>query len=148
MSNFRLQQPMVHLPSFKVYQVTGLFLKAEIETLGLEIPLGMLDGQYYHTDFEGWGKVLYNLTFSSGLYKKDKFDCENYALKAMNLCAERYGLNTLALVIGSIPQGRHGFNMFYFGDGFRLWEPNMGFDWSGEPFEIGEYGYQSDKVLI
>ena len=148
MSNFRLQQPWVHLPSFEVYQVTGLLLKAKIEALGLEIPLGMLDGQYYYTNLEGWGKVLYNLTFSSSLYKKDKFDCENYALKAMNLCAERYGLNTLALVIGNIPQGSHGFNMFYFGERFMLWEPNMGFDWSGEPFELGEYGYQPSQVFV
>jgi len=148
MSSFKLQQPVVHLPSFKVYQVSGLLLKAKIEALGLELPLGMLDWQYYHTDLEGWGKILYDLAFSSSLYKKDKFDCENYALKAMNLCAERYGLNALALVVGNIPQGRHGFNMFYFGEGFMLWEPNMGFDWSGEPFEIGDYGYQPEQILI
>ena len=148
MSNFKLQQPVVHTPGFEVHQISGLLLKARIEDLGLEMPLGMLDWQYYHTDLEGWGKILYNLVFSSSLYKKDKFDCENYALKAMNLCAERYGLNSLGLVVGNIPQGRHGFNMFYSGEGLMLWEPNMGFAWSGGPFEIGDHGYQLDKVLI
>ena len=148
MSSFKLQQPVVHLPSFKVYQITGLLLKAKIEALGLELPLGMLDWQYYHTDLEGWGKILYDLAFSSSLYEKDKFDCENYALKAMNLCAERYKLNTLALALGHIPIGYHGFNIFFYGDGFMLWEPNVGFLWSGEPFEIGENGYQPDRVVI
>ena len=148
MSSFKLQQPWIHLPSFKEYQITGVLLRSKLKDLGLEVPLGMLDSMYYHTDLEGWGKVLYDLAFSSSLYKSNKFDCENYALKAMNLCAERYGLNTLAMAVGNIPQGRHGFNIFYYGDGFMLWEPNMGFGWSGEPFEIGENGYQPDLVLI
>lgn len=110
--------------------------------------MGMLDWQYYHTDLEGWNEVLFNLIFKSNLYKQDKFDCENYALKAMNTCAERYGLNTLAVVIGDIPQGRHGFNILYYGDGFMLWEPNDGFPFSGSLFEIGDYGYQPELVLI
>jgi len=51
--------------------------------------MGMLDGEYFYTDLEGWGKVLLDLMFKSNLYRDDKFDCDNYALKAMNVCAER-----------------------------------------------------------
>lgn len=110
--------------------------------------MAMLDWYYYYTDFEGWGKVIRDLVFKSNLYKKDKFDCENFALKAMTLCAERYGLNTFGLALGDIPQGSHGFNIFW--DGEKLWllEPNTSFGWAGEPFQIGEYGYIPDKVLI
>lgn len=148
MSKIRFQQPVVHLPKFKEYQITGSMLKYKIEALGLKIPMGMLDRQYYHPDLEGWGKVLENLVFKSSLYQKDRFDCENLALKAMNLCAERYGLNTLAMVIGDIPQGRHGFNMFYTGESFMLWEPNEGFPFSGSAFEIGDFGYVPELVLV
>jgi len=97
---------------------------------------------------EGWGNILWDLVFNSNLYKADRFDCENYALKAMTTCAERYGLNTMGLVIGDIPLGRHGFNIFFHGDGFMLWETNDGFSYAGTPFEIGEYGYHPDIVLI
>jgi len=148
MSKLKVQQPVIHIPAFKEYQITASILRPKIEALGLKIPMGMLDWQYYFTDSEGWGKVLYDLVFNSSLYKKDKFDCENFALKAMNECAQRYGLNTLAMVIGDVPQGRHGFNMFYTGDGFLLWEPNDGFPFSGSAFEIGEFGYSPELVLI
>lgn len=148
MSKVKIRQPIVHIPSFKEYQITGSLLRVKIEALGLKIPMGMLDWQYYHTNLEGWGKVLYDLAFSSSLYKGDKFDCDNFALKAMNLSAERYGLNTLAVVIGDIPEGRHAFNLFYHGDGFMLWEPNDGFPFSGSAFEIGEYGYKPELILI
>lgn len=148
MSKFKLNKPIEHIPSFKVYQITANVLQAKLEALGLKIPMGMLDWKYYHTDMEGWGKVLSDLVFNSNLYKPDKFDCENYALKAMNECARRHGLNTLDMVIGDIPQGRHGFDIFFHGDGFMLWEPNDNFSFSGSAFGIGEYGYQPELVLI
>lgn len=135
-------------PSFKEYSISMIEFKSRIDTLGVKVPMGMLDSWYYYTDLEGWGNVLCNLIFSSSLYKTDRFDCSNYGLKAMNECAERYGLNTLALVIGDTPQGRHGFNMLYYGDGFMLWEPNDGFPFSGSVFEIGEYGYKPDLILV
>lgn len=148
MSKFKVQQPAIHIPNFKEYQITGLLLKAKIESLGLEIPMGMLDWQYFHTDLEGWGKVLENLVFSSSLYKKDKRDCDWYAFKAFVECQARFGLNTLAMVIGDMPQGRHAFNMFYTGEGFLLFEPNDGFLFSGSAFEIGEFGYQPELILL
>jgi hypothetical protein len=148
MSKFKVQQPVVHLPSYNQYEIGGTELKPKVEALGLRIPMGLLDRRYYYTDMEGWGKILYDMVFKSNLYKSERFDCDNYALKAMNVCAERYDLNTLVMIIGDIPQGRHAFNMLYYGDGFMLWEPNEGFAWSGEPFEIGENGYVPDLVLI
>lgn len=149
MSNLTFQQPVIHTPSFKEFKISAPNLIGKLKGLGFGVPMGMLDAQYFFTDLEGWGKVLQDLVFKSNLYKTDKFDCENYALKAMNACAERYGLNTLCMVIGNTPQGRHGFNIFYYGgDGFMLWEPNEGYSFSGSAFEIGEYGYRPDTVLV
>ena len=148
MSKIKVQTPVVHTPSFTEYQIYATILKGKLEGLGLEIPMGILDRWYYYTDLEGWSKLLYNLVFKSSLYSSNKFDCENYALKAVNLCAERYGLNAFGMVIGRTPQGKHGFNIFYYGEGFMLWEPNEGYPFSGSAFEIGEYSYQPELVLI
>jgi len=152
MSSFKVQTPIIHTPGFKTWRISGNSLHRQLVKLDLKIPMGMLDSWYYFTDLDGWGKILWDLVFNSSLYKTDKFDCENYALKAMNECAERYDLNTMALVIGSIPQGRHGFNIFVYYDNanvrFLLWEPNEGFPFSGSAFEISEYGYEPELVLI
>jgi len=107
-----------------------------------------MDGWIYYTDMEGWNKILYDLMFSSNLYKTDIFNCDKYALKAYITCCERYELNSLLLTIGDMSQGRHGWNIFYFGDGFLLWEPNDGFPFSGSAFEIGEFGYSPKLLLI
>jgi len=139
--------PGITRPDFTEYKIAGSSLRNKILGLGLKLPAGMMDSYYYYTDLEGWGNILYDLTFKSNLYKTNRFDCENYALKAMNECAERYGLNTMAFVIGDIPQGRHGFNMFFHGDGFMLHEPNAGFGWGGY-FEIGDNGYRPELVIV
>lgn len=147
MSTITFQQPVIHIPNFKEYYIDANSLRTKIKALGATIPFDMLDSWYYYTDLEGWSKILPDLVFKSSLYRKDRFDCEDYALKTMVTCRERYGLNTMGVVIGNMPQGRHGFNMFYFGDGFMLFEPNEGYVWSGA-FEIGDYGYSPEEILI
>ena len=148
MSKFKVQQPIQHIPSFREYQISSIAFRPKLEAIGLKIPMYLLDGWYYYTDSAGWATILFDLVFKSSLTKPEKFDCDNYALKAMVTCAERYGLNTMGMVIGNIPQGRHAFNIFYLGDDFLLWEPNDGFQWSGQPFPIGENGYKMEMVLI
>ena len=148
MSKIKVRQPVEHIPTFEVFVINRTELIRKLGDLHLTTPMGMLDYNYYYTNLEGWGKVLQNLVFNSSLYQRDKFDCENYALKAMSICAERYKLNAFGLVIGNTELGRHGFNIFYYGRGFLLWEPNHGFPFSGSAFEIGEYGYQPEIVLI
>lgn len=144
----RLARKLFKRTNYKVYELSGLALQVKLHSLGLEVPMGMLDSRYYTTDLEGWGKILEDLVFNSDLYKADIYDCENYALKAMNLCAEKYGLNTLGVALGFIPGGYHGFNiLFTADDDFMLFEPNFGFGYGG-CFEIGENDYRPQKVLI
>lgn len=148
MSKFKFQ-PIIHIPSFKEYTISGVELQSGLEEIGLTLPMGRLDSWYYYTDLEGWLNVIYNMLFKSVLYKYDKFDCENYALKAMNASAEKYGLNAFGMTIGDTPLGRHGFNILLIHEmGFHLWEPNDGFELSGAVFEIGDNGYLPDTVLI
>ena len=148
MSKIQVRQPVIHTPTFREYSITGLNLSIELQNLGLQYPFGMLDWNYYYTDLEGWGKILYDLVFKSSLYKKDRFDCDNYALKCMTLCAERYGLNTMAMVIGNTPLGRHAWNMFFTGTEFMCFEPNASFSFTGDAFKIGEHKYFPEWILI
>ena len=147
MSKFKVSNPVRHVPSFNEYSILGGEIRSQISELGFGLPIGMLDSWYYYTDLEGWGNILWDLIFNANLGVYEKFDCENYAFKAMTLCAERYGLNTLGVVVGDIPLGRHAFNILFHGDGFKLFEPNAGFGYGGL-FEIGDYGYKPDWVII
>ena len=154
MSKIKVQQPIQHIPSFKKWAQRRSDLVRKLRLIGVK-PLCTdqpMDSWIYFTDLEGWGKILWDLVFSSKLYKRDIFNCDKYALKAYITCCERYGLNSLLLAIGDMPQGRHGFNIFPYYDsgdvGFMLWEPNDGFQFSGSAFEVGEYKYFPESALI
>jgi len=123
-SKFKTQTPIIHIPSFTEYKISASELSIEYKSLGITIPFPISDNWYYFTDSDGWAKILPDIILKSDLYKADKFDCEDYAMKAMLLCAERYGLNTLRYTYGDTPMGRHGFNTFWVGDIFQVFEPN------------------------
>lgn len=151
MSNIKIRDPIIHIPSFNEYVVSGQGLALEYSKLGIKMPFPRSDGWYYYTDAEGWVKLLADLAFKSNLYKRDRFDCEDYAMKAQVTCAERYGLNTLRYTYGTVPEGAHGFCSCWTGDRFLLFEPNEG--WWGYLdghlyFELGENKYQPKAVLI
>jgi len=157
MSKIKLQQPVIHTPSFKRYGVQQSYLAGELKKLSLHcFPVTddyVLDAWYYYTNLKGWAKILPDLVSHSNLYKSNVFDCEDYALKAQVECALRYGLNSFRMCIGNMPQGMHGFNIFPYGDetgiqGFMLFEPNDGFDWAGNAFKIGDNGYVPMDVFI
>ena len=149
MSKFTFQPPVTHIPGFTEYQIGGTELYDKLVALGLKLPVGMLDSTYYYTDPTGWANVLSDLAFKSDLYKVEKFDCEDYAMKACVEVWERYGLNAFGLVIGDMPQGRHGFNILYDGIGFLLFEPNAGFGYGGAfPINDNEHQYRPDQVVI
>lgn len=150
MSQFRKQSPIIHIPSFKESLISGEDLAMHYKSEGIKMPFVRSDNWYYYTDDRGWMSLLAYLVIKSNLYKKDRFDCEDYALKAMIKCAELFGLNTLRYTYGMTPYGAHGFNSFWAGDRFCLLEPNMGFIAQiGTPiFEWGENGYVPQLVLL
>jgi len=142
---------IVHTPAFGVYKILGRTLAAHYHEANIETPFPWSDTWYYHTDDIGLAGILPNLVFNSNLYKPDKFDCEDYALKAQVLCAERYGLNTLRYTYGTLPLGAHGFNTMWVGDRFLIFEPNLGMaeQLDGNcAFEMGQYGYLPKVVLL
>ena len=112
MSKFTVKPPVVHIPSFNKWGVHRndilFYFTSEAH---IRVPLNPLDGAYWYTDSEGWGKILWDMVFNSNLYKQDVFDCDDYALKAMITCRERYGLNGMVGVMGNTPNGYHMWNM-------------------------------------
>ena len=151
MSKFTYQPPVTHVPSFTEYKISGAELAQKYTQLAVTLPFPRSDSWYYHTDEEGWARLLADLAFNSSLYKADRFDCEDYAMKAQSTCAERYGLNTLRYTYGTMPLGAHGFCSFWTGDRFLLFEPNDSFfDTLGGDlvFEVGEHGYTPESVLL
>lgn len=163
MSQIKTQQPVIHIPSFTRYswpasQYVRLLKEKGIDCFP-ETDDFVLDLHYYLTDIEGWAKVLPDLVVNSSLYKPNIYDCEDFGLKAQVTCAERYGLNALRLCIGLVPnprkpgeKGWHGFNLFpvRFSDRVELmlFEPNDGFEWAGNAFDIGKNGYTPKTVFI
>lgn len=160
MSKIKVQQPVIHIPSFKEYRISSIELARRYEALGVEMPFPRSDSWYYHSDREGWAEILPHLVIKSSLYKPDKRDCDWYARKAYVTCCELYELNTLLYTYGMMPLGAHGFNSFFEGDTFMLFEPNEGFNDNGAYhdlwgylggdiiFEWGENSYQPKAVLI
>ena len=160
MSRFSIRQPVVHTPSFKEYKISGGELRRKYEALDIEV-MCVSYSWYFHTDVEGWAKLLPNLVTKSNLYKEDRRTCVWYARKASVLCDELYLLNTLPETWGSMPLGYHAFDSFYTGDAIILFEPNEGFEdergnyndiWGvldGDIiFNIGDNGYKPDKVFM
>ena len=150
MSNIRIRQPVVHTPGFREYHISGPELHGKYSDMGVAMPFPISDNWYYYTDREGWATLVAHLLFKSNLYKNDRFDCEDYAIKAMVTCAELFGLNTFRYTYGDTPLGPHGFNSLYTGDGFLLFEPNEGFQLNMDSpiFEWSENGYMPTNVLI
>ena len=147
MSKFLVRSPVLHIPTFAEYEIMVGDLANLLLGIGLEIPFPYSDNKYFYTDANGWAKVIPHLVLKSDLYKPEKFDCEDYAMKAQVACAELFGLNALRYVYGDSPQGRHGYCIFWDGVVFTLFEPNEGFS-GGSVFPVGENGYIPLKVLL
>ena len=148
MSKIKISTNIAHLPSFKEYRISAQELVQKYSDLGVEIPFPVSDSWYYHTDRVGWAKIVPDLLIKSSLYKQDRFDCEDMALKAQTTCTERNGLNTLRYTYGSMSLGFHGFNTLWTGDAFLIFEPNSGYQLESPLFEIGMFGYLPQKVLL
>lgn len=153
MSEIKLRSPVLHTPSLTRYVLPRRRFILLLEKLNIEPTRFPFDNWYYFLSLEDWNKILWDLTFKSNLYKAEIFDCEDLALKGQVVCAERYGVNAFRCCFGKSPKGYHAFNILFYGDeynleGAMLFEPNDGYAHSGEMFNIGEYGYKPELVLI
>ncbi len=148
MSSFNIK--VNHIPKINEFNISGTELALQYENLDILISFPRSDHWYYYTDIEGLVEMLRYLVFSNTLYKADKFDCEDYAMKAQTKAGEVFGKNALRYTYGNTPRGPHGFLSIWTGNGFMLFEPNSGFQEEiGSPyFAWGENGYEPSHVLL
>ena len=100
-----------HLPSITEIEMDASQLRSMLQPLGLR-ELHLWDNRYWYTTHEDWGKVLKKVLLDIPKYVTDRWDCEQYAMRATARAGELFLLNTLGLCIGQSPFGYHGFNMF------------------------------------
>ena len=129
-----------HLTEF---MIDANALSAQLRSAGITIPCHVFDYSYYYVSHVDWGKVFSDVLLNMPGYTTEKFDCEDFALLVKARVSERYRLNSIALIIGDTPQGRHGFNMFLSEQGLSLLEPQ-----TGDVFNIGERGYVPEFAII
>jgi len=89
MSRVKIEAP-VHLPAVKEYKISGQELRRKYESLGIEIPFPIQYWWYFHSDIDGWAKIIPYLVLKSSLYKPDKRTCSWYSFKAYTLCNELF----------------------------------------------------------
>ena len=152
-------------PTVVRYRTSYGVLKSAFDDIGVGVlnPGQPLDAVYYYTNAEGWADIINhvnrwsNLYMPSSAYETEVSDCEDFgiwaALMAQTILGREYKINGMRMVVGDIPT-KHGFNIMPVGDDhgalthFLLYEPNQGFPFMAEPFEVGDHNYQPKLVLL
>ena len=141
MSKFAVK--VEHLPSITELDMSSSQLRNMLEPLGLR-ELHLWDSHYFYCSHEDWGKVLAKVLLGMPKYTAEKWDCEQYAMRATVRAGELFQLNTLGLCIGQSPFGYHGFNIFVSEAGLFYMEPQ-----TADIYSIGENsGYKAEIAIF
>ena len=143
----KFQSPItITKPDITFYEIDWEAVQGEITTMGIVMPLGLFDAYqpYYYTTL--WGikeAVKYcRKVYPFPKYKTAVMDCDDFAVLMKGLMSAEFGINDFGIQLGMTPQGYHAFNIARIEDRRVLIEPQ-----TGEVFEIGENGYQCDRVV-
>ena len=89
------------------------------------------------------------LVYSAEWYISElEIDCEDYALQAQCDAAFKFHVSGVRMGLGNMPLGYHGFPITLSKEG-NIWllEPNAGFEYAGEWFQLGGHFFSPDKVF-
>ena len=143
----KFQSPLATTkPAITFYEIDWQTVQSELTALNLTIPLGLFDAlqPYYYTTL--WGikeAVKYcRKVYPFPKYKTAVMDCDDFAILTKGLISAEFGINDFGIVLGMTPMGYHAFNVARIEDRRVLIEPQ-----TGDVFEIGENGYQYDRVI-
>lgn len=145
---FNLQPPIATpKPDITFYEIDWQVIQSELQDMGVNLPLGLLDAYqpyYYSTE---WG-VREAVKYIRKVYKFPKYleartDCDDFAFLMKGLMSSEFGLNTCALQLGDTPMGYHAYNTVRKEDGWLVIEPQ-----TGAVFNVGEKGYLLDKTVL
>lgn len=104
-----------------------------------------LDGKYYLTSQDAMDEIVASDFTNRNLYKKAKYDCENFAISFMHHVQREYGVTGVGLVIDW--SGGHAYNMFVYDDGtVKLFEPQN--DNFVEPGSKDKFSFDHVRVII
>ncbi len=136
-------------PMTSGFTLSRTVAQAELYEKQVTVPFGMLDDIYYCANDIDWYNIFIECFKNLPAYVTDRMDCDKFAFIFKTRVLEMSGLNSFAFVIGNIPAGRHGFNMFRDQNGWHILEPNPSYLYDElQVFEIGEHGYRPDKALL
>ena len=144
MSILKVQQPVIHLPKVKEYQISSADLRRLISSLPVVWrSIDLEDSHYFYTDWQGWGAITEYLKPKAPKYLTDKFDCDNFARWFNTETARLFELNTCAVVEGRLGSARHKWNIIYDGECFYQMEPQ-----TGEILDLPDDRYRPDEILV
>ena len=131
-------------PDITFYEIDGQVVKSELNDLNISIPLWLFDSTYYYTTL--WGikeAVKYcRKVYPFPKYKTAIMDCEDFAILLKGLMSAEFGVNDFGIALGDTPSGYHSYNIARVEDRRVFIEPQ-----TGEVFEIGDKGYNCDRVI-
>ena len=143
----KLQSPVAtKKPDITFYEIDWQVVKSELNDLNIAIPLGLFDAYspYYYTTL--WGiqeAVKYcRKVYPFPKYKTAVMDCDDFAILMNGLMSAEFGVNDFGIALGKTPGGYHAYNIARVEDRRVFIEPQ-----TGGVFEIGEKGYQCEKVV-
>jgi len=131
-------------PDITFYEIDSQTVGGELNTLGIQIPLGLFDSTYYFTTL--WG-VKEAVKYARKVYPFPKYeaehtDCDDFAILMKGLMSAEFGINDFGIALGDTPVGYHAFNLARAEQNRVFIEPQ-----TGEVFGIGENGYTCDRVI-
>ncbi len=142
MSKIRVQNPVVHTPNFSEIVIRSSSMRNRLNELNPK-EVYIWDSNYWFVCHEDWGIIITDVLLNMPKYTVGKFDCENFALLTSARVSEKYHLNTMGIVIGDSPQGRHGWNIFLSEWGLHYLEPQ-----TGEVFSVKDSGYSAEIIIM
>ncbi len=87
------------------------------------------DSWYVCVKRETWATILSDVLLNMPSYVNETFDCDDFSLVSKARVAEKYQVNTIALVLGDTPMGYHAWNAIYTEGEILFLEPQTGEIW-------------------
>lgn len=139
----------------KFYETT----RNEIKELTDNLTCIFWDGKFRYTDLETWKKIIDTDWANWMIYRKEFYDCDNFAMSFKARMAEVWGINGVAIALGWVYDaksgeevGYHAFNVIIVQEEgnpvLYIYEPqNDGLaKWKGETV-IGKWKYKVHMMI-
>jgi len=121
----------------------------------------MLDSRYKVLTLDEWERIIQSdVLDSTKEWKKDVFDCDNFAIAFSAHCAEYYEVNSAGIAIGTVRDadtleevGKHAYNILAVKENdelvLYLYEPQTdGLAKASRQVKLGNWVYETEVVVF